>query len=369
MWTTEGQKPLFKLDFLNGLEKHFEMSLKDRIGALNELGRWIKSHPDPMELAILKSVADNPWFTRENIQLSLSSVAGMYLDARKLRVWTDANELPNCSNVKIGVIAAGNLPMVGIHDLICVFVSGAEGRIKLSSKDVHLIPALVEQLKVIYPPAGEQLQIEERIKGVDAVIATGSDNTSRYFKAYFGHLPHIIRKNRTSVAVLTGDETEEEMAGLAKDIFSYFGLGCRNISMLHVPEGYDFTPLIEVFKSEFPHINDHPKYRNNYEYNLACSMLNNDQLIVSEPILLYERPTPLSRIATLHYQYYGALGEVKEWLISHRDSIQCVVGTETVKTVCPDIVNPGKAQEPSLSDYADGVDTLAFISSLCRANQ
>ncbi|TVR81579.1 MAG: acyl-CoA reductase [Saprospirales bacterium] len=340
------------------------MLLHDRIAALHELGRWVESHPDVLEIAVLKSMKDNPWFTRQNIELSLCAIAEKYLEKDKLLEWTKTYDFEDLSALNIGVIAAGNIPLVGIHDLICVFVSGASAKVKLSAKDAHLIPAFIEQLIHIFPQAAAQLHIVDKITGVEAVIATGSDNTSRYFKSYFGHLPNIIRKNRNSVAILTGSETVDDMIGLAKDIFSYFGLGCRNVSMLHVPEGYDFTPLIEVFKSEYPLINDHPKYRNNYEYNLACSMLNNDQLIVSEPVLLYKRLSLLSRIATLHYWPYKDLNEVKNWLDSNRNSIQCVVGAAGARAVWHDMVEPGQAQQPALSDYADGVDTLAFINNL-----
>ena len=256
---------------------------------------------------------------------------------------------------------AGNLPLVGFHDFLCVFVSGCRAVIKLSDKDKRLLPFLVQKLTEYYPEMANLVVFQDNLKEIDALIATGSTNTSRYFDYYFSKIPHIIRKNRTSVAVLRGSETEEEFHQLGIDIFRYFGLGCRNVAKLYVPRGYDFNLLLEKLH-DFNSLVLHHKYKNNFDYNFTLTILNKVPHLSNGCTILVEEKVLHSRIAMLHYEYYDALEEVQTAITAQYDAIQCVVGN--VKLADIEVLPFGKTQQPELWDYADRMDTMAWLNEL-----
>lgn len=251
---------------------------------------------------------------------------------------------------------AGNIPMVGFHDLLCVLISGHSAIVKLSSDDKILLPAVIRSLSKYEPKLAAKVSFAQGLlSGFDAVIATGSNNTSRYFEAYFGKYPNIIRKGRNSVAVLEGDETEEEMKLLAKDIFDYYGLGCRNVTKLYIPADFD---LDRIFNGLFPFadIVNHNKYANNYDYHKSLWLLNREELLDNGFILLKEDTRIASPIGTLFYERYQDRSSLEELLASQMNQIQCVVGRSFLPF--------GQSQCPALNDYADGVDTMNFLQSL-----
>jgi hypothetical protein len=249
---------------------------------------------------------------------------------------------------------AGNIPLVGFHDLLSVFVSGHKAVIKPSSKDNVLIKHLITTLINWAPEMGERIRFAEILKGCSAFIATGSNNTSRYFEYYFGKYPHIIRRNKTSVAILKGTEHYQDLEKLADDVFQYFGLGCRNVTKVFVPGRYDFKPLLDAF-TKYSYLSDHQKYKNNYDYNLAVRILNNKFYMTNGSVLLTEDASMFSPISQLNYEYYADPVSLVSSL-SDNPEIQCIVGTDHIPF--------GQSQSPSLFDYADRVDTMAFLRSL-----
>jgi hypothetical protein len=251
-------------------------------------------------------------------------------------------------------VAAGNIPLVGFHDWLTGFLSGHDIRIKLSSKDNVLLPHLLDKLKEWYPETAEYTTTQDMLKDCDAYIATGSNNSARYFHYYFAKYPHIIRRNRTSVAILKGDETREELSALADDVLLYFGLGCRNVTKVYVPEGYDFGPFLEI-ATKYAYMADHNKYKNNFDYNLALFLLNTTPCLTNDNLLLNENESIFSPISVLHYGYYSDQEKLEEELRKNED-LQCLVARNAIPF--------GQAQKPSLQDYADGVDTAAFLHSL-----
>lgn len=343
------------------------MHLKERIELLAELGHFLNTGGDElMDTAIRKSHTENPWFTEENCRRAIAALGTQMLDAEKLRAWAARYPLQDLDYPAktIGLVMAGNIPLVGFHDWLCVFVSGHRARVKLSDKDKFLLPALTRQLgqwqheSLAYTEyAGEA----DKLGPFDAVIATGSNNTARYFEQYFGKYPHIIRKHRNAVAVLSGMETRDELFALGRDIFSYFGLGCRNVSKLYVPHGYHFDQLLEVLH-DYRDMIHHNKYKNNFDYNMTLFVLNNMPYLNNGCLLLREDASLQSRIASVHYEYYDDLFELDALLASKSADIQCVVGNIQLKN--SHALPFGKSQEPALDDYADGVDVMAFLSGL-----
>ena len=320
------------------------------------LGTYMQSADEAWTTAKERAAAENAWFTPEFIALSVSNISTQFLADEKLQTLVDTYRIPaeNASPQKVGIVMAGNIPLVGFHDLLCTFLTGHRAFIKLSSKDTVLIKFLVNKLVEWHAAAAPYFTFGEMLKGCDAYIATGSNNTSKYFEFYFSKYPHIIRRNRTSVAILTGEDTAEELGHLADDVYQYFGLGCRNVTKIFVPEGYHFEPLLQAF-SKYNYLADHPKYRNNYDYNLAIHLLNNHYYMSNESLLLVEDPSPFSPISQLHYQYYRNADEIRRTL-RENDSIQCVVSKEDIPF--------GEAQCPEVCDYADGVDTVKFLLNL-----
>lgn len=336
------------LNFLN-------MHVEERIDLLVKLGTYMSSDDESWQTAQQKAFAENNWFIPEFIQLAVRNIVQQYLQYAGLKKLVQAYNIPDeiAHPKKVGLALAGNIPLVGFHDVLCTFLSGHYAIIKPSSKDKVLIKHLVGKIAAWKPEAAPYLQLRDLLKGCDAYIATGGNNTGRYFEYYFRNYPSIIRKARTSVAVLTGNETEQEREALADDVHQYFGLGCRNVTQIHVPEGYDFVPLLRAF-DKYSWFSNHNKYKNNYDYNLAIHLLNNKQYMTNGSILLVENDALFSPISQLHYQHYGDLKKLNARL-QNLDALQCVVGSG---------LPFGAAQQPGLTDFADGVDTLAFLKSL-----
>ena len=307
-----------------------------------------------------KAEQQNSWFTRANVIFAFKSWSDA-LSENNVKQWLSQYQLPQTTSPKkILIIMAGNLPLVGLHDLLCVLITGHKAIVKLSSNDCVLLPYLITQMKTFAPEWTEAVTFtDDKVTEYDAVIATGSDNTARYFEYYFGKKPHIIRKNRHSVAVLTGKETPEELFALGKDIFLYYGLGCRSISKLFVPKGYDFNLL---FQAIYPYkdIIQEQKYANNYDYNKAVYLMSLFQLLENGFLLLKEDEHYGSPIATLFYEYYTDVDSLKEKLTTDAEKIQCVVA----HNFTTEEVAFGETQTPQLWDYADGVDTLNFLLKL-----
>lgn len=296
----------------------------------------------------------NQWFTKVNVQQALVAL-GTNLKPELLEKWVSEyawSESPQ----RVGIIMAGNIPLVGFHDWLCVLVSGHVAVCKMSSEDNSLLPALVQTLIKFQPELSERIELANGPIGkVDAVIATGSGNSLQYFESYFGHYPHIFRKNRTSVAVLDGMESKEELAALGHDIFDYFGLGCRNVSHMLVPENYDFQLF---FESIFEHgdVINHFKYGNNYDYNKTVYLMNQHALLDNNFLLVYESRELFSPLAMIYYHRYQHISEVEEYLNEHSGDIQAVIGHGYIPF--------GAAQCPALDDYADGVDTMEWLTNL-----
>ncbi len=343
------------------------MKQRERIELLAELGQYLRDASDEaLEDVVQQAYAANAWFTPKNIHRALSAIVDAFLNKTFLEEWAARYASPDVEHPQktIGLVMAGNIPLVGFHDWLCVFVTGHRALVKLSEKDRYLLPFVVKKLGEWAFESWEYTEFLEEgdlLKGFDAVIATGSNNTSRYFEQYFAKYPHIIRRNRNSVAVLTGYESEEELRALGRDIFDYFGLGCRNVSKIYVPHGYRFDYLLDVL-SEYRDIALHDKYRNNYDYNLALFLLNRIPHHNNGCLLLCEDSRLQSRIASVHYEYYDDLHDLDERLSEHKDAIQCVVSKVKLRDFRA--LPFGKSQEPAIDDYADGVDTMAFLTQL-----
>ena len=307
-----------------------------------------------------KAEQQNSWFTRANVTFAFKSWSEA-LSENNVQQWLSQYQLPQTTSPKkILIIMAGNLPLVGFHDLLCVLVAGHKAIVKLSSDDGVLLPYLIKQMKAFAPEWAEAVAFtDDKVTEYDAVIATGSDNTARYFEYYFGKKPHIIRKNRHSVAVLTGEETPEELQDLGKDIFLYYGLGCRSVSKLFVPQGYDFDLLFQAIYP-YKYIIEEQKYANNYDYNKAVYLMSLYKLLENGFLLLKEDEHYGSPIATLFYEYYTNKEALKKKLATDREKIQCIVGHNFIDGEIPF----GQTQTPKLWDYADGVNTLTFLLNL-----
>lgn len=329
------------------------MTTDKRIELLTRLGAWMQENGEEWQSVKTGAVHKNAWFTEEHVEMAVDNIIHTFLSKPKLDEWVSHYNLPQQYKI-IGIVMAGNIPMVGFHDFVCGFISGHTLRLKLSSKDDVMLPALLRKLAEWEPAVAQQVTIEEMLKGCDAYIATGSNNTARYFEQYFGKYPNIIRKNRTSVAILDGTETDAELSALADDVYLYYGLGCRNVTQVCVPEGYNFEHLLEVFCRHNGYA-DLNKYKNNYDYHLAIYLLNRVPYMSNESLLMVENELPFSAVSVLHYRYYSNKEEITNQLKASED-IQAIIGHGLIPF--------GDAQKPSLSDYADGVDTMEFLCHL-----
>ncbi|MGB1241332.1 MAG: acyl-CoA reductase [Chitinophagales bacterium] len=335
------------------------MNLKRRIEVLTQLGAALKNKTDQTAMAKM-AFARNNWFTIENTQNMLQAIADNYLSAEKLQKWMaeyDFSKVDETPSKTVGLVMAGNIPLVGFHDFLSVFICGHKPQIKLSEKDDKLMPYLYQLLLQIDREVKNEVAIVPQLKGFDAVIATGSNNSARYFHYYFGKYPHIIRKNRGSVAVLSGQETKDDIYQLGKDIFQYFGLGCRSVSKLMVPEGYNFDFLLGELNA-FKEVSMHSKYRNNFDYHLAIYLLDKVEHLVNDAVIVIEKEAIGSPAAVLHYEYYTDETTLRKRLEEQEEDIQCVVGSSS------EYLDFGQAQKPELWDYADKVDTVEFLLGL-----
>ena len=331
------------------------MDLQNRIRILAELGEFMLSEDISWKDAKTRAFQQNAWFIPDFIDLSISQIVERFLQRNLLEKWTSEYQIPDREETpkKIGIVMAGNIPLVGFHDFLCCFINGHHPVIKPSSRDASLFPVITEFLNKKNPAAPDQITFSSMLKGMDAYIATGSNNSARYFEYYFGKYPSLIRRNRTSIALLEGDETAEELEKLADDVFIYFGLGCRNVTQIHVPENYDFVPLLNAFR-KYQWMASHHKYKNNYDYRLSLAILNKLPYMSNDCLLMLENDSPFSPIAVLHYTYYK---DIRDSIPLEKDeNLQCVIGRSFIPF--------GKSQRPGLSDYADGRDTMKFLRSL-----
>jgi len=338
------------------------MILSERIESLVELGHQLSNDKGILYQAIRQAYNENKWFIEENCHMAIESITDQFLQRKELENWVNAYSFPNEEAVKrVGLILAGNIPLVGFHDVLSVFIAGHKSVIKLSDKDKILLPAILNVLYDINPQASKYFVIVDRLTEYNAVIATGSDNSAVHFEYYFKHVPHIIRRNRNAVAILHGMESRADIVTLGKDIFNYFGLGCRNVSKLYVPKGYDLEFIMEALH-DYKELVLHNKYKNNFDYNYAIYLLNQDKFLMNGCVLLKESTDITSRIAMLGYEYYNSIEELKALLTARQEEIQCIVSNQIIKGF--NTVRFGHSQQPFLSNYADGVDTLEFLSKL-----
>ncbi len=342
--------------------KNIENKNSRLIQNLSKLADYILSFPNDLKEKMTEAFYKNNWFTIENQEIMLRAIASDYLQKEKLESWISNYEFKNTTSKKIGLVMAGNIPLVGFHDLLCVWLNGNIGLVKLSSKDEVLLPFLVQQLEMISSSFIGKTIFVERLNDADAIIATGSNNSARYFEYYFKDKPHIIRSSRSSVAVLNGNETSTEILDLGKDIFRYFGLGCRNVSKLFLPEGFDPTTIFKGLEF-YSEIVQHNKYKNNFDYNCTILLMNKTPHFANEFLILQEKQQVASRVATLHYEFYNSEKDLQEKLLKSKNEIQCIVGARLQKE--HNIFIPfGKSQEPALNDFADKIDTMKFLCSL-----
>ncbi|MFN3755711.1 MAG: acyl-CoA reductase [Flavobacterium sp.] len=308
-----------------------------------------------------RSIHYNGWFTPEQVTFSLEQWSDA-LTEENLKYWLKNYSFSVQESKKIGLILAGNIPLVGFHDFICVLLSGHQVVAKRSSNDQLLISFMANFLIVSQPELKNKIYfVEGKLENFDAVIATGSNNTARYFEYYFKNVPSIIRKNRNSVALLTGKETLEELVALGEDIFRYFGLGCRNVSKLFVPQDYDFKAFFEAMFL-YKEVIEYERYANNYDYNKAVYLMSQFKILDNGFLTLKEDLSHASPISSVFYETYNHLENVFEKIENDKEHIQCVVGSQSI--VFPKLIPFGQTQKPQLNDYADGIDTLTFLSNL-----
>lgn len=352
------------------------MQLQDRVEGIANWGKALSalvesvdfgSTPGPLEGLANEAYRLNPWFVPANTVKAVAALASI-LNEKNVKDWLSQYahlEFDRTTQKRVGIIMAGNIPAVGFHDLLCVLVSGHHALVKCASDDSIIIPFLLDVLVQLQPGFRNQFTICRQFDAMDAVIATGSNNSARYFDYYFGKYPHIIRRNRNSVAVLSGGESDGELMALGEDILRYFGLGCRNVSKLFVPDGYQFNRFFRAMDdagnilAESPghgHPIYHNKYMNNYDYHNALFLLNNEAFLTNNFLLLRENTALSTPVSVLHYERYSDPAEVKLKLEIEKDNIQCVVGNSALPF--------GSSQQPGLNDYADGIDTISFLLNL-----
>lgn len=354
------------------------MKIQERISAFVELGKFLKQFSKE-EIQITKHELnaryfeefkellnrvsnENLWFTPSHVRASINGIC-QFLTEGNLNQWLKKYQVSeNNTNKNVAVIMAGNIPMVGFHDMLSVLISGHTFIGKLSTKDNQLLDFIAKLLINLNPEFENLIHFQSgQLSGetsFDAIIATGSNNSARYFDAYFSKYPNIIRRNRNSVAVISGNETEEEIKALGNDIFLYFGLGCRNVSKLYIPKDYDITNLLKHWE-DYKHIIDHSKYANNYDYQRSLLLMNKIQHYDNGFLLLQENTEIASPIGVVYFEYYSELQDIEQKLKLDSESIQCIVASDL-----DDAIPFGKAQEPQLWDYADNVDTMQFLTNL-----
>lgn len=335
------------------------MTINERIEAFVALGDHLtKLDTETREELQLKAGSENPWFTPTNVDAAINGIAH-FLKRDTLNSWVSQYQIKDQNKV-IGVVMAGNIPLVGFHDMLCVLISGNTLKVKLSSKDTTLMQYVMDQLITINKEFGNKLVKVDQLKDIDAIIATGSDNSSRYFDYYFSKYPHIIRKNRTSVAVIDKDLEVKDVTPLGHDIFQYYGLGCRNVSKLFVPEGYDFHPFYQAMEN-FDDVKQHHKYNNNYDYNKSIYLVNRQKHLDNGFLIMKPDEAIVSPISVLFYEEYSDEFDLNQKLSDAKDKIQCIVSYQGKLEGSQPF---GQAQLPKIDDYADGVDTMMFLTEL-----
>lgn len=351
------------------------MVLSNRIEAFRQLGEVLRSlvgesasgvltdfaakYADDFSDTINRQCAENKWFLPEFCRYAVSAIAKM-LNGNSLALFESQYKslVPrDCQAQTVAVISAGNIPLAAFHDFMMVLLSGNRYMGKLSAQDKLLLPFLSRILIDIAPEFADCITFVDKVAGFDKVIATGSDNTARYFAYYFGKYPHILRKNRNSLAILDGNESEDDLLKLCDDIFLYFGLGCRSVSKLYIPENYDFEPLIRCMNHRFADLKMRHAYQNNLDYQKTIYMMNRIEFLDAEVVLLTENEAIASPIGILYYQHYLDVHEIEVFCAENAEHIQCVATNLKVNfpTVCL-----GQTQQPTLFDFADGVDTFRF---------
>lgn len=352
------------MEVVRGPSKRNTWAMTDHaafLHSLQPLKELLLSGSDALEAQIERAYIANPWFIPTFTKRSIEAIAEEFLDEQKCSQWMFSYPASIGEPKRIAVIMAGNLPLVGFHDLFCILASGHSALIKLSDRDATLLPWITDQWISICPELASRISYTERFEGYDAVIATGSNNSGRYFEYYFRSYPHILRQNRNGVAILTGTETMDELRKLAEDIFLYFGFGCRNVSKIFVPQGYDFNMWNEA-TAAWAYLEDHNKYKNNLEYNFAIFIINSIPHINLGHLILKEDDAIASRIGCLHYSYYSERVSLLGILETKREEIQCVISLEPIEGW--EHVRFGDSQHPRVDQYADGVDTMQFLASL-----
>ena len=353
------------------------MTLNNRIEAFVKLGTFLKQFNaegiikveeselnnlffDAFKMQINRAQEFNGWFSKENVLKAFESWS-LALTEENIKKWVKNYNFPEVYSPKtIAIIMAGNIPLVGFHDFLCVLITGHNALIKQSSNDKHFLPLIAKFLEYSNPNfKGKITFTEQALSNFDAVIATGSNNTARYFDHYFGKYPSIIRQNRNSVAILTGNETNQELELLGEDIFQYFGLGCRSVSKLFIPKNYNFDSLFNALY-KFNTIINYKKYENNYDYNKAVYIMSLFNVLENGFVMLKEDPSYASPIASIFYEYYDSIDELHKKLTLDKDKIQCIVSNENVV----DFVKFGQTQHPKLWNYADNVDSIEFLLKL-----
>ena len=343
------------------------MNINRRIQLISNIGEFLKNYLDEnydnnndnklveFKDVIIKAQSKNPWFTDANIKVNLTYWSKK-LTKHNLNKWLSKYNLNNTSRKNIAIIMAGNIPLVGFHDFICVFLSGHNSIIKLSNSDNCIIPFLTDLMKL---PSERIVYSDSFLKDYDGVIATGSDNTSRYFDYYFKNKRSIIRKNRNSIAILNGEESDDDLKSLSQDIFTYFGLGCRNVSKLYVPKNYNFDLFFNSIFCYKELINNH-KYANNYDYNKAIYLMSEYKFLDNGFFIVKEGNEMHSPISTINFEYYDNVSILKEKINLEDDNIQCIVSNIEFKGK----VNFGETQNPSLNQYADNIDVMRFLLTI-----
>jgi hypothetical protein len=340
------------------------MTLDERIDLLDALGIRLDSIDDREDWqdAILSATHHNAWFTIENVKFALRSLRMSFFSRAKIKEWLESYDLSKIQGSKrVGIICAGNIPLVGLHDVLCTFICGHVCLIKYSDKDTILMKKLIQELEDLNPESKSYFEEVGKVENPDAIIATGSNNTGRYFEAYFSKYANIIRKNRNAVGVLYSESSIEDIIAFGNDIFMHYGLGCRNISKLLIPIGFRLDLILEGLH-DFNTVMHHNKYKNNFDYNVALYMLNKTQYLNNGSLALTENPSLSSRISTIHYEYYLNEEDLQSKLLRDQEGLQCIVSGKSIKGF--NTILPGLAQSPGLSDYADNVDTIEFLSNI-----
>ena len=339
------------------------MQLNKQILTFSKLSNYLldKSNENEIKDLTISIRNENAWFTEDNVRLSIENISKVFLNEQNLETFVSKHKMTaNNTPKKVGLVLAGNIPAVGFHDLLCVLLSGNIALIKLSSNDAILMKFLINKLIELDSDCKNFIQIVERLNDADALIATGSDNTAKHFEYYFAKKPHIIRKNRSSVAILRGDETRTDLGNLGNDIFQYFGLGCRNVSKFYVPAGYIFDKFYEAI-DYWNTICLHHKYNNNYDYNKSIYLVNGVKHLDNGFLLLKQDEALVSPISVCFWETYNSESHLKELINGQKDKIQCIVSKDGF---FENSYNFGDAQIPNLEDFADGIDTMEFLKGV-----